>query len=70
MKRTCITDDDQDRLTCSACGNRDRFIEVMAEEANLVNGRGDHIKLLEGVVDRYLCWRCGATVEIEVPNRA
>ena len=66
MRRTCPADKDLSLLTCSLCGNKDRFIEVMAEEAHLVNGRREYIKLLEGVVDRYLCWQCGAAVETEV----
>jgi hypothetical protein len=50
-------------LICLRCGNDKRFIEVMAEEAHLVNGRGDYIKLIEGIVDRHLCWVCGARIE-------
>jgi hypothetical protein len=67
MRNTCPTHNDNglSRLACSVCGNKDRFIEVMAEEAHLVNGRKDYIRLLEGIVDRYLCWKCGAKVETE-----
>jgi hypothetical protein len=70
MKRTCPTHKDQDELACPVCGYKDKFIEVMAEEAHLVNGRRDYIKLVEGVVDHYLCWKCGSTFQTEASNRA
>ncbi len=40
----------------------------MSEEAHLVNGERDYIRLLEGIVDHYLCWECGATVEDDLYN--
>jgi hypothetical protein len=52
-------------LLCPSCGNDKRFIEVMHEEAHLVNARRVYIKLIEGVVDRYLCWEFGVTVAEE-----
>ena len=55
------------QLMCPSCGNDRRFIQVMAEQANLVNGYGDHIRLLEGIVDRYTCWDCGVTIEAIPP---
>jgi transposase len=51
------------QLTCPACGNSDRFIEVMAEEAHLVDGSLKYIRLIEGIVDRYTCWQCGVSIE-------
>ena len=57
------------RLTCPECGNERRFIQVMAEETNLVNGSLDHIRLLEGIVDHYICWKCGRTIPIELTER-
>jgi hypothetical protein len=53
----------EEALGCSECGNKDRFIEVMAEEVHLVDRNKTYIKLLEGRADRYLCWECGATLE-------
>jgi hypothetical protein len=50
-------------LVCSACGNTERFVEVMAVETHLVNGRKDYIRLLEGIADHYRCWNCGSKVK-------
>ena len=55
----------QDRLVCPDCGNTNRFIEVMAEEAHVVNGHRDYIRLLAAVVDHYVCCECGETIELE-----
>ena len=63
MKRNCSTAKNDHGLTCSACGNNERFIEVMAEETHLVNAHKDYIRLLEGIVDHYRCWSCGAAVK-------
>jgi hypothetical protein len=52
-----------DGLVCSACGNKERFIEVMAVETHLVNRRKDYIRLLEGVADHYRCWNCGIIIQ-------
>ena len=52
-------------LTCPNCGNTSRFIEVMAEEAHVVNGNLDYIRLLEAVVDHYLCCECDETIELD-----
>jgi hypothetical protein len=52
-------------LICADCGNNERFIEVMAEEAHLVNHRKDYIRLLVGIADHYLCWKCGAEIHEE-----
>jgi len=52
------------RLVCPECGHDRRFIEVMLEEAHLVDGNFNYIRLIEGVVDRYLCWECGTSFEL------
>jgi len=52
-------------LVCPNCGTTDRFIEVMAEEAHIVNGRRDYIRLLVGIVDHYVCPDCGETIELD-----
>jgi DNA-directed RNA polymerase subunit RPC12/RpoP len=62
MKGNCSIVNSDFGLICSECGNTERFIEIMAKEVHLVNGRKDYIRLLEGIADRYLCWRCGATI--------
>ena len=51
-KLYCKTDDG---IICSVCGNNERFIEVMAVETHLVNGRKDYIRLIEGIGDHYVC---------------
>jgi DNA-directed RNA polymerase subunit RPC12/RpoP len=63
MKRNCTTVKDDKALICSECGNKERFVEVMAVETHLVNSRKDYIRLLDGIADHYLCWNCGATVQ-------
>ncbi len=62
MKKNCSSAKADDGLVCCACGNKERFIEVMAEEAHLVNGCKDYIRLLSGIADHYLCWDCGAPI--------
>ena len=63
MKRNRSTEKTDDGLICPVCGNKERFIEVMAEETHLVNARKDYIRLLEGITDHYRCWSCGARVK-------
>jgi DNA-directed RNA polymerase subunit RPC12/RpoP len=70
MKRSCSTVKEDHGLICSVCGNKERFIEVMAVETHLVNGRKDYIKLLDGIADHYLCWNCGATIQNATANKA
>jgi len=41
-----------------------RFIEVMAEEAHVVNGRLDYVRLLAAVTDHYVCCECGEPIEL------
>lgn len=62
MKKHQTTMESQESLRCPECGNTERFVEVMAVETHLVNGRKDYIRLLEGIADHYLCWGCGATI--------
>ncbi len=37
----------------------------MFEEAHLVDGNLNYIGLVEGVVDHYVCWECGASMELQ-----
>ena len=55
----------RNRLTCPECANTHRFIQVMAEEINLVDGTLKHIHLIEGIVDHYICWKCGVSIQTE-----
>ena len=52
-------------LVCPHCGNTRRFIEVMAEEAHVVNGQRVYIRLLAAVADHYVCCECGETIELD-----
>ena len=69
MKRNYSTAKDDKALMCFERGNKERFVEVMAVETHLVNSRKDHIRLLDGIADHYLCWNCGATVQSESANQ-
>ena len=51
------------RLICSACGNTNRFIEVMDVETHLVNGNLDYIRLVDAIVDHYVCCECGESIQ-------
>ncbi|MGA2657040.1 MAG: type II toxin-antitoxin system prevent-host-death family antitoxin [Verrucomicrobiota bacterium] len=62
MKRNRTAKAD-DGLTCTVCGNKDRFVEFMDVEIHLVNGHKDYIRLLDGIPDHYLCDSCGARIE-------
>lgn len=55
-------------MICPECGNDRQFIQVMAEEINLVDGTLKHIRLLEGIVDHYICWKCGVSIPAETTN--
>jgi DNA-directed RNA polymerase subunit RPC12/RpoP len=53
------------RLVCPECGHDRRFIQVMSEEAHLVDGNFNYIRLIEGIVDHYVCRECGASFKAE-----
>ena len=57
------------RLICSDCGNTRRFIEVMAEEAHLVDGNLNYIHLFEAIVDHYVCCECGKSLQAPSLNK-
>ncbi len=63
MKTAKFGNKSQTLLTCPQCGNTRRFIEVMAEEAHVVNGSLIYIHLLAAVVDHYVCCECAETIE-------
>jgi RNase P subunit RPR2 len=63
MKTAPLAIEPQTLLTCPFCGNTNRFVEVMAEEAHLVNGRRDYIRLVAAVTDHFMCCECGETFE-------
>ena len=68
IKATVQKTQSQNRLVCPHCRNTNRFIEVMAEEAHVVNGHRDYIRLLAAVVDHYVCGDCGETIELDEPQ--
>jgi hypothetical protein len=50
-------------LKCTACGNAERFIEVMEYESHFVNSKMIYVGLAVAQVDRYECCQCGTIVE-------
>lgn len=50
-------------LRCSHCGNRDRFLEVMAYEYHWVDAKMNYIHLADSESERYECDVCGQTLE-------
>jgi len=52
------------QLVCPDCGNMRRFIEVMAEEAHLVDGNFNYIHLVQAIVDHYVCCECGGSFPV------
>lgn len=52
------------RLVCPECGHNQRFIQVMLEEAHLVDGNFNYIRLIQGIVDHYICGACGCSFEV------
>lgn len=63
MKKHHATMSKRELLTCPECGNSDRFVQIMEVETHLVNGYKDYIRLLDGIVDHYVCCDCGAAIE-------
>jgi hypothetical protein len=49
-------------LVCPKCGNDERFIEIMKEEAHLVDSKLTYITLVEGIPDSYVCVKCHETI--------
>jgi hypothetical protein len=41
----------------------------MAEETHLVDGQMSYIRLLDAIVDHYICYECGAVAKQEPPKR-
>ncbi len=58
--------DTVERLHCSACGNRDRFIEIMEYESHLVDGALNYLHLIDAIVDHYICYTCGERIELNM----
>jgi predicted RNA-binding Zn-ribbon protein involved in translation (DUF1610 family) len=53
-------------LQCPACGNKDRFVEIMAYEAHMVDGQLNYLHLLAAETDFYECPECGEQIEFEL----
>ena len=56
-------------LKCKACGNADRFIEIMECESHLVDGNLNYVRLADAVTDHYTCCTCGEQVPVRGRNR-
>jgi hypothetical protein len=50
-------------LTCSACGNTERFFELMDVETHLVDGNLTYLHLVDAIVDHYVCCECGEPLQ-------
>ena len=50
-------------LKCPHCGNEDRFLEIMATESHLVDGRLNYLHLVSAEAQEYRCCGCSRTVE-------
>jgi len=68
MKKTTRMEDAKSSplLVCPNCGNDRRFIEVMSEEAHIVDGNLTYIELVEGIPDYYICVECRE----QIPHQA
>jgi hypothetical protein len=56
-------------LTCSKCGNKDVFVEIMDYEVHLVDGNLNYLHVLESQVDYYKCYVCDEPIDIDCsPN--
>jgi len=63
--RTTSSAPSRHHLVCPECDHDQRFIQVMYEEAHLVDGDFNYVELIEGVVDHYICSACGASFEVD-----
>lgn len=50
-------------LKCPACGNADRFLEVMAYELHQVDGMLNYLHLVAAETAQYRCWNCDKIVQ-------
>jgi hypothetical protein len=50
-------------LRCPHCGNEDRFLEIMANESHLVDGRLNYLHLVTAKTQEYRCCECLRVVE-------
>jgi len=65
MNRNALTVTNQlPSLECKACGNKDRFIEIMLSEAHLVDGNLNYLHLVYAKADSYRCFDCGKEVAV------
>ena len=52
-------------MRCAKCGNDSRFLQVMDDVANIVDGERNHIHQIDGSVAYYRCVKCDAIVDDE-----
>lgn len=62
-KRAYYRSPNSPRLRCQACGNSDRFEQVMYHVVNVVSDDMTYIRPLWADVDFYRCYECGEHVE-------
>jgi predicted RNA-binding Zn-ribbon protein involved in translation (DUF1610 family) len=60
-----VTDEKKILFKCPKCGNDSRFVQVMEDVVNLVDGDGNHRHELNASVAYYRCWKCNAIVDDE-----
>jgi hypothetical protein len=68
-KRAKDLDSRQLILRCKACGNGERFLEIMAFESHVVNGDLIYLGLADAAVEKYLCCDCGRVVNPRLIKR-
>lgn len=59
MAKNRSAENESTALKCPKCGNHSRFIEVMENVENLVDGDGNHLHQVNGDAAYYLCVKCG-----------
>ena len=69
MAQSAARTSDQHYLNCEACGNSERFFEIMAHESHVVDGELNYVHLLDAQVDRYLCAECGHEVKVKIGRK-
>ena len=52
-----------DHLRCVACGNEDRFDQLIGFAVNYVTNKGHVVRQMMSEVTGYRCAQCGADVE-------
>lgn len=56
-------------LRCPACGNTDRFVQIVHFEAHLMDRNLNYIRLLYSEIDHYDCYECGEELDFDIYAR-